>query len=50
MLGNKSRLVEEGNMKSLFLFRESDAQKLMDEFEKLVMFWQLDLVYGEHFT
>ena len=21
----------------------------MEEFEKLVMFWQLDLAYGEHF-
>ncbi|MGV2526126.1 UNVERIFIED_CONTAM: wall-associated protein, partial [Bacillus thuringiensis] len=26
-----------------------DAQKKMEEFEKLVMFWQLDLAYGEHF-
>ena len=50
MLGNKSRLVEEGKYEKAFsYFGNPDAQKLMDEFEKLVMFWQLDLVYGEHF-
>ncbi|QKE09903.1 putative mucin/carbohydrate-binding domain-containing protein [Bacillus cereus] len=50
MLGNKSRLVEEGKYEKAFSYLGNpDAQKLMDEFEKLVMFWQLDLVYGEHF-
>ncbi|HHT7166132.1 TPA: putative mucin/carbohydrate-binding domain-containing protein [Bacillus cereus] len=50
MLGNKSSLEEDGHYKKAFAYLDnSDAQKKMEEFEKLVMFWQLDLAYGDHF-
>ncbi|HDR4455869.1 TPA: wall-associated protein [Bacillus cereus] len=50
MLGNKSSLEEDGHYKKAFAYLDNpDAQKKMEEFEKLVMFWQLDLAYGEHF-
>ncbi|MCU7666329.1 putative mucin/carbohydrate-binding domain-containing protein [Bacillus thuringiensis] len=50
MLGNKSSLEEDGHYKKAFAYLDNpDAQKKMKEFEKLVMFWQLDLAYGEHF-
>ncbi|HHQ2895656.1 TPA: putative mucin/carbohydrate-binding domain-containing protein [Bacillus cereus] len=50
MLGNKSSLEEDGHYKKAFAYLDNpDAQKNMEEFEKLVMFWQLDLAYGEHF-
>lgn len=50
MLGNKSILEEDGHYKTAFSYLDNpEAQKLMDEFDKLVMFWQLDLAYGEHF-
>ncbi|HEF1898523.1 putative mucin/carbohydrate-binding domain-containing protein [Bacillus cereus group sp. MYBK108-2] len=50
MLGNKSSLEENGHYKKAFAYLDNpDAQKKMEEFEKLVMFWQLDLAYGDHF-
>ncbi|MEC1983420.1 putative mucin/carbohydrate-binding domain-containing protein [Bacillus cereus] len=50
MLGNKSSLEEDGHYKKAFAYLDNpDAQKKMEEFEKLVMFWQLDLAYGDHF-
>lgn len=50
MLGNKSSLEKDGYYKKAFAYLDNpDAQKNMDEFEKLVMFWQLDLAYGDHF-
>ncbi|MDF9615669.1 putative mucin/carbohydrate-binding domain-containing protein [Bacillus cereus] len=49
-LGNKSRLeVDERYEKAFSYLDNPKAQELMGVFEKLVMFWQLDLAYGEHF-
>ncbi|HDR4483811.1 TPA: wall-associated protein [Bacillus cereus] len=49
-LGNKSRLEDEKRYEKAFSYLDNPkAQESMEEFEKLVMFWQLDLAYGDQF-
>ncbi|HDR4893854.1 TPA: wall-associated protein [Bacillus cereus] len=48
--GHKTRLEQEGRYEAAFAYLgKPDAQEKMDVFEKLVMFWQLHLAYGEQF-
>lgn len=48
--GHQTRLEEEERYKAAFAYLgQTDAQEKMDEFEKLVMFWQLHLAYGDQF-
>ena len=48
--GHKTRLEQEGRYEAAFAYLgKPDAQENMDEFEKLVMFWQLHLAYGDQF-
>ncbi|MGW8751788.1 putative mucin/carbohydrate-binding domain-containing protein [Bacillus wiedmannii] len=48
--GHRTRLEEEGRYEAAFAYLgKPDAQEKMKEFEKLVMFWQLHLVYGDQF-
>ncbi|WP_142330608.1 putative mucin/carbohydrate-binding domain-containing protein [Bacillus thuringiensis] len=48
--GHKTRLEQEGRYEGAFAYLgKPDAQEKMDVFEKLVMFWQLHLAYGEQF-
>ncbi|MGX5480175.1 putative mucin/carbohydrate-binding domain-containing protein [Bacillus thuringiensis] len=48
--GHKTRLEQEGRYEAAFAYLgKSDAQEKMDVFEKLVMFWQLYLAYGDQF-
>ncbi|MCU4991121.1 M60 family metallopeptidase [Bacillus cereus] len=48
--GHKTRLEQEGRYEAAFAYLgKPDAQEKMDVFEKLVMFWQLHLVYGDQF-
>ncbi|MFI8678451.1 putative mucin/carbohydrate-binding domain-containing protein [Bacillus thuringiensis] len=48
--GHKTRLEQEGRYEAAFAYLgKPDAQEKMDVFEKLVMFWQLYLAYGEQF-
>ncbi|MBG0966759.1 putative mucin/carbohydrate-binding domain-containing protein [Bacillus sp. SRB1LM] len=48
--GHKTRLEQEGRYKAAFAYLgKPDAQEKMNEFEKLVMFWQLHLAYGDQF-
>ncbi|NKW87012.1 putative mucin/carbohydrate-binding domain-containing protein [Bacillus cereus] len=48
--GYQTRLEEEGRYKAAFAYLgQIDAQEKMNEFEKLVMFWQLHLAYGDQF-
>ncbi|WP_411469773.1 putative mucin/carbohydrate-binding domain-containing protein [Bacillus thuringiensis] len=48
--GHQTRLEEEERYKAAFAYLgQTDAQENMDEFEKLVMFWQLHLAYGDQF-
>ncbi|WP_460266350.1 M60 family metallopeptidase, partial [Bacillus luti] len=48
--GQQTRLEEEERYKAAFAYLgQTDAQEKMDEFEKLVMFWQLHLAYGDQF-
>ena len=45
--GHKTRLEQEGRYEAAFAYLgKPDAQEKMNEFEKLVMFWQLHLAYG----
>ncbi|HFU6610918.1 M60 family metallopeptidase [Bacillus cereus group sp. TH43LC] len=49
-LGNKTRLEVEGRYEKAFAYLgDPDAQTKMNEFEKLVMFWQLHLAFGDQF-
>ncbi|MED3180032.1 putative mucin/carbohydrate-binding domain-containing protein [Bacillus thuringiensis] len=48
--GHKTRLEQEGRYEAAFAYLgKPDAQEKMNEFEKLVMFWQLHLAYGDQF-
>ncbi|MGH1299063.1 putative mucin/carbohydrate-binding domain-containing protein [Bacillus pretiosus] len=48
--GHKTRLEKEGRYKAAFAYLgKPDAQEKMNVFEKLVMFWQLHLAYGDQF-
>ncbi|GIX58514.1 wall-associated protein precursor [Bacillus paranthracis] len=48
--GYQTRLEEEERYKAAFAYLgQTDAQEKMNEFEKLVMFWQLHLAYGDQF-
>ncbi|BCB40153.1 wall-associated protein precursor [Bacillus cereus] len=48
--GHQTRLEGEERYKAAFAYLgQTDAQEKMDEFEKLVMFWQLHLAYGDQF-
>ncbi|PAW38859.1 peptidase M60 [Bacillus cereus] len=48
--GHKTRLEQEGRYEAAFAYLgKPDAQEKMDVFEKLVMFWQLHLAYGDQF-
>ncbi|MBJ9981658.1 peptidase M60 [Bacillus sp. S70] len=48
--GHKTRLEQEGRYEAAFAYLgKPDAQEKMDVFEKLVMFWQLYLAYGDQF-
>ncbi|MGG0280767.1 putative mucin/carbohydrate-binding domain-containing protein [Bacillus pacificus] len=48
--GHKTRLEQERRYEAAFAYLgKPDAQEKMDEFEKLVMFWQLHLAYGDQF-
>ncbi|HDR4914137.1 putative mucin/carbohydrate-binding domain-containing protein [Bacillus cereus] len=48
--GYKTRLEQEGRYEAAFAYLgKPDAQEKMDVFEKLVMFWQLYLAYGDQF-
>jgi hypothetical protein len=48
--GHKTRLEKEGRYKAAFAYLgKTDAQEKMNVFEKLVMFWQLHLAYGDQF-
>ncbi|MGN4436761.1 putative mucin/carbohydrate-binding domain-containing protein [Bacillus cereus group sp. MYBK69-1] len=48
--GHQTRLEEEERYKAAFAYLgQTDAQEKMNEFEKLVMFWQLHLAYGDQF-
>ncbi|EJQ88414.1 hypothetical protein IGW_05093 [Bacillus cereus ISP3191] len=48
--GHQTRLEEEERYKAAFAYLgQKDAQENMDEFDKLVMFWQLHLAYGDQF-
>ena len=48
--GHKTRLEQEGRYEAAFAYLgKPDAQEKMDVFEKLVMFWQLNLAYGDQF-
>lgn len=48
--GHKTRLEQEGRYEAAFAYLgKPDAQEMMDVFEKLVMFWQLHLAYGDQF-
>ncbi|PFL42282.1 putative mucin/carbohydrate-binding domain-containing protein [Bacillus thuringiensis] len=48
--GHKTRLEKEGRYEKAFAYLDKpDAQEKMDGFEKLVMFWQLYLAYGDQF-
>ncbi|MRC28379.1 wall-associated protein [Bacillus thuringiensis] len=48
--GHKTRLEQEGRYEAAFAYLgKPDAQEKMDVFEKLVMFWQLHLAYGNQF-
>lgn len=48
--GHKTRLEQEGRYEVAFAYLgKPDAQEKMDVFEKLVMFWQLHLAYGDQF-
>ncbi|WP_242247699.1 putative mucin/carbohydrate-binding domain-containing protein [Bacillus cereus group sp. BfR-BA-01523] len=49
-LGHKTRLEQEGRYEAAFAYLgKPDAQEKMNVFEKLVMFWQLHLAYGDQF-
>ncbi|MGG1606665.1 putative mucin/carbohydrate-binding domain-containing protein [Bacillus wiedmannii] len=48
--GHKTRLEQEGRYEAAFAYLgKPDAQEKMNVFEKLVMFWQLHLAYGDQF-
>ncbi|MDA1581458.1 putative mucin/carbohydrate-binding domain-containing protein [Bacillus cereus group sp. TH228LC] len=48
--GHKTRLEQEGRYEAAFAYLgKPDAQEKMDVFEKLVIFWQLHLAYGDQF-
>ncbi|MGF9879311.1 putative mucin/carbohydrate-binding domain-containing protein [Bacillus albus] len=48
--GHKPRLEQEGRYEAAFAYLgKPDAQEKMNVFEKLVMFWQLHLAYGDQF-
>ncbi|MBH0350275.1 wall-associated protein [Bacillus thuringiensis serovar muju] len=48
--GHKTRLEQERRYEAAFAYLgKPDEQEKMDEFEKLVMFWQLHLAYGDQF-
>ncbi|MED3052317.1 peptidase M60 [Bacillus thuringiensis] len=48
--GHKTRLEKEGRYEDAFAYLgKPDAQEKMGVFEKLVMFWQLHLAYGDQF-
>ncbi|WP_237981305.1 putative mucin/carbohydrate-binding domain-containing protein [Bacillus thuringiensis] len=48
--GHKTRLEQEERYEAAFAYLgKPDAQEKMDVFEKLVMFWQLHLAYGDQF-
>ncbi|MBS9802875.1 M60 family metallopeptidase [Bacillus toyonensis] len=48
--GHKTRLEQEGRYEAAFAYLgKPDAQEKMDVFEKLVMFWQFHLAYGDQF-
>ncbi|MED0996420.1 putative mucin/carbohydrate-binding domain-containing protein [Bacillus mobilis] len=48
--GHKTRLEQEGRYEAAFTYLgKPDAQEKMNVFEKLVMFWQLHLAYGDQF-
>ncbi|MDA1833393.1 M60 family metallopeptidase [Bacillus cereus group sp. BY142LC] len=48
--GHKTRLEQEERYEAAFAYLgKPDAQEKMNEFEKLVMFWQLHLAYGDQF-
>ncbi|PFF89221.1 peptidase M60 [Bacillus cereus] len=48
--GHKTRLEKEGHYEDAFAYLgKPDAQEKMGAFEKLVMFWQLHLTYGDQF-
>ncbi|UYX51801.1 M60 family metallopeptidase [Bacillus thuringiensis] len=48
--GHKTRLEQENRYEAAFAYLgKPDAQEKMDVFEKLVMFWQLYLAYGDQF-
>ncbi|ANS51084.1 O-GlcNAcase NagJ [Bacillus thuringiensis] len=48
--GHKTRLEKEGRYEAAFAYLgKPDAQEKMGVFEKLVMFWQLHLAYGDQF-
>ncbi|MFC9447342.1 putative mucin/carbohydrate-binding domain-containing protein [Bacillus cereus] len=48
--GHKTRLEQEGRYEAAFAYLgKTDAQEKMNVFEKLVMFWQLHLAYGDQF-
>ncbi|MCQ6529959.1 putative mucin/carbohydrate-binding domain-containing protein [Bacillus mycoides] len=48
--GHKTRLEQENRYEAAFAYLgKPNAQEKMNEFEKLVMFWQLHLAYGDQF-
>ncbi|MED0875292.1 putative mucin/carbohydrate-binding domain-containing protein [Bacillus mobilis] len=48
--GHKTRLEQEDRYEAAFAYLgKPDAQEKMNVFEKLVMFWQLHLAYGDQF-
>ncbi|PGU47612.1 putative mucin/carbohydrate-binding domain-containing protein [Bacillus cereus] len=48
--GHETRLEQEGRYEAAFAYLgKPDAQEKMNVFEKLVMFWQLHLAYGDQF-
>ncbi|WP_002144978.1 M60 family metallopeptidase [Bacillus cereus] len=48
--GHKTRLEKEGRYEDAFAYLgKQDVQEKMGAFEKLVMFWQLHLAYGDQF-